>query len=149
MAESCSEAASRTVAPRRQRGELPLCGRQGLALPSTKRVILCALELRNPHFRHFEHKIEVFVRFCPSESPFSGFSSTKSRFLCFFGLRNPCFRAFRAQNRHFCARAEGQVASGSVKVTFVQFTARANVPQRCLEQGFVRAVICRKCATDN
>ena len=27
--------------------------------------------------------------------------------------------------------------------------ADANVPQRCLEQGFVRAVICRNCATDN
>ena len=50
-----------------------------------------------------EHKIEVFVRFCPSEPPFSGVSSTKSRFLCFFGLRNPCFLAFRAQNRGFCA----------------------------------------------
>ena len=51
-----------------------------------------------PVFGHFEHKIEVFVRFLPLEPPFSGFSSTKSRFLCFFGLRNPHFRAFRAQN---------------------------------------------------
>ena len=56
---------------------------------------------------------------------FSVFPSTKSRFLCYFGLRNPRFRAFRAQNRHFCARAEGQVASGSVKVAFLQFTAQA------------------------
>ena len=44
---------------------------------------------------------------------------------------------------------EDAAASGSVKVTFVQFTARANVPQRCLEQGFVRAVICRNCVSDN
>ena len=82
--------------------------------PSTKSRFLCYFGLRNPRFRafraqnqgfcallgsgttvfgHFEHKIEVFVRFLPS---------------------TPRFRAFRAQNRHFCARAEGQVASGSV-----------------------------------
>ena len=35
-----------------------------------------------PIFRRFEHKIEVFVRFCPSEPLFSGISSTKSGFLC-------------------------------------------------------------------
>ena len=51
-----------------------------------------------------EHKIEVFVLFCPPEPPFSGISSTKSRFLCAFTLRKPCFRAFRAQNWGFCAR---------------------------------------------
>ena len=50
-----------------------------------------------------EHKIGIFVRFWPSEPPFSGVSSTKSGFLCAFGLRNPHFRAFRAQNRGFCA----------------------------------------------
>ena len=75
--------------------------------------------------------------------------STKSRILCAFSLRNPCFRAFQAQNRHFCAREEWEMASGSVKVTFLQFTAQANVPQRCLEQGFVCSVICRKCDTGN
>ena len=51
----------------------------------------------------FEHKIGIFVRFCPPEPPFSGISSTKLGFLCFFGLRNPRFRAFRAQNQGFCA----------------------------------------------
>ena len=92
---------------------------------STKSGFLCFFALRNPHFRgfraqnrgfcaflafgtpvfgHFEHKIEVFVRFYPSEALFSGISSTKSRFLCAFSLRKPCFRAFRAQNRGFCAR---------------------------------------------
>ena len=70
---------------------------------STKSRFLCAFALRNPHFRafraqnrgfcaffgfgtpafgSFEHKIEVFVRFCPSEPLFSGVSSTKSGFLC-------------------------------------------------------------------
>ena len=72
---------------------------------STKSRFLCAFGLRNPHFRafraqnrgfcaflgfetpvfrRFEHKIEVFVRFCPSRPPFSGVSSTKSGFLCAF-----------------------------------------------------------------
>ena len=67
-------------------------------------MIISSLPGANPLL--LEHKIEVFVRFLPSEPPFSGFSSTKSGFLCFFGLRNPCFRAFRAQNRVFCARDE-------------------------------------------
>ena len=118
--------------------------------PSTKSRFLCYLGLRNPHFPafraqnqgfcallgsgttvfgHFEHKIEVFVRFLPSEPPFSGVSSTKSRFLCAFTLWTPHFRAFRAQNRHFCARAEGQVASGSVKVAFLQITAHVSKTQ--------------------
>ena len=34
-----------------------------------------------------EHKIGVFVRFCPSEPPFSGVSSTKSGFLCAFASK--------------------------------------------------------------
>ena len=56
-----------------------------------------------PVFWHFEHKIEVFVRFYPSEALFSGITSTKLGFLCFLGLWNHRFRAFRAQNRCFCA----------------------------------------------
>ena len=68
----------------------------------------CALfAFGTPIFTPFEHKIGIFVRFCPSEPSFSGISSTKSRFLCAFSLRNPRFQAFRAQNRHFCAREEG------------------------------------------
>ena len=64
----------------------------------------CALfAFGTPIFRPFEHKIGIFVRFCPSEPSFSGISSTKSRFLCAFALRNPRFQAFRAQNRGFCA----------------------------------------------
>ena len=43
----------------------------------------CALfAFGTPVFGHFEHKIEVFVRFLPSEPSFSGVSSTKSAFLC-------------------------------------------------------------------
>ena len=93
--------------------------------PSTKSRFLCFFGLRNPHFQafraqnrhfcaflgsgtlvfgHFEHKIEVFVRFCGLEPLFSGVSSTKSAFLCQNGQFFPGFRAFRAQNRHFCAR---------------------------------------------
>ena len=76
-----------------------------LGISSTKLGFLCFFGLRNPRFRvfraqnqgfcallafgtpvfwHFEHKIEVFVLFWPSEPSFSGFSSTKSRFLCSF-----------------------------------------------------------------
>ena len=72
---------------------------------STKSGFLCFFGLRNPCFRafraqnrgfcalfgfetlvfgHFEHKIEVFVRFWLSESPFLGISSTKLGFLCAF-----------------------------------------------------------------
>ena len=50
-----------------------------------------------------EHKIGIFVRFCPPKPSFSGFSSTKSRFLCQKGQFFPGFTPFRAQNRHFCA----------------------------------------------
>ena len=46
-----------------------------------------------------EHKIEVFVRFLPSEPPFSGISSTKSGFLCQKGQLFPDFAPSRAQNR--------------------------------------------------
>ena len=93
-------------------------------ISSTKSGFLCAFGVGNPCFlafraqnrgfcaflafgtlvfRLFEHKIEVFVLFWPSEPSFSGFSSTKSRFLCAFGVGNPRFQAFRAQNRGFCA----------------------------------------------
>ena len=117
---------------------------------STKSAFLCAFWLRDPCFRafraqnrgfcallgsgtlvfgRFEHKIEVFVRFWGLEPLFSGYSSTKSRFLCAFGVCNPHFRAFRVQNRDFCARAAGQVASGSEKVTFLQITEHTSKMQ--------------------
>ena len=92
--------------------------------PSTKTAFLCFFGIRRPYFlafraqnrgfcaffafgtpvfRVFEHKIEVFVLFLPSDPSFSGISSTKSGFLCAFGCRNPRFQGFRAQNRGFCA----------------------------------------------
>ena len=96
---------------------------------STKSGFLCAFAVRNPHFRafraqnrgfcallgsgalifeHLEHKIGFFVLFWGLEPPFSGVSSTKSRFLCAFGVWNPRFQGFRAQNRGFCARMQGE-----------------------------------------
>ena len=48
---------------------------------------LTLFAFETPIFGLFEHKIEVFVRFCPSEPPFSGISSTKSRFLCAFASK--------------------------------------------------------------
>ena len=48
----------------------------------------CAfLAFGTPVFEHFEHKIGIFVRFCPPKPPFSGFSSTKSGFLCAFASK--------------------------------------------------------------
>ena len=73
------------------------------AFRAQNRGFCALLPSRTPVFSHFEHKIEVFVRFCPPEPPFSGVSSTKTPFLCFFDLRNPCFQTFRAQNWGFCA----------------------------------------------
>ena len=76
-------------------------------LSSTKSGFLCAFALQNPRFRAFraqnrhfcaflpsetlifglfEHKIEVFVRFCPPKPQFSGFPRTKSGFSCSDGI---------------------------------------------------------------
>ena len=84
-------------------------------LPSTKSGFLCFLGCGTLIFRHFEHKIGVFVLFWAAKPSFSGFSSTKSGFLCAFGVWNPCFRAFRAQNRGFCALVMETLASGNRK----------------------------------
>ena len=65
-----------------------------LAFLSTKSAFCALFAFGTPDFRLFEHKIGVFVRFLPSEPPFSGISSTKSGFLCAFCLRNPRFQAF-------------------------------------------------------
>ena len=57
---------------------------QSLYFRAHKRHFCALLAFGTPVFGHFEHKIEVFVLFWPSEPSFSGFSSTKSRFLCSF-----------------------------------------------------------------
>ena len=88
-----------------------ICRKATVALPDANylssrpqnRGFCALLAFGTPVFGPFEHKIGVFVRFCPSEPLFSGFPSTKSGFLCAFTLRNPSFQAFRAQNRGFCA----------------------------------------------
>ena len=70
----------------------------------------------------------------------------------------PCSRrSFPVPGGHFLFLKDHLTTPGNhliagtltVKVTFLQITAHANVLQRCLEQGFVRAVICRNCAADN
>ena len=73
-----------------------------LAFRAQNRHFCALLPSEPPVFGHFEHKIEVFVLFCPSRPSFSGVSSTKSRFLCDFCLRDRRFQGFRAQKRHFC-----------------------------------------------
>ena len=85
------------------RCQLPIFPMPIPIISSTKSGFLCAFALRNPRFRafraqnrgfcallpsrtpifgHFEHKIEVFVRFFPTDPPFTGIPSTKSGFLC-------------------------------------------------------------------
>ena len=56
-------------------------------------------------FGHFEHKIEVFVRFCPSGPLFSGISSTKSGFLCSFTKLDVGVGALSRRQRHRCTCA--------------------------------------------
>ena len=57
---------------------------QSLYFRAHKRHFCALLAFGTPVFGHSEHKIEVFVRFWPSEPPFSSVSSTKSGFLCSF-----------------------------------------------------------------
>ena len=82
---------------------------------STQSAFLCAFCLRNPRFGafraqnrgfcallpsetpifgHFEHKIKVFVRFCPPKPPFSGISSTKWFFVKFRAIKLSKFERF-------------------------------------------------------
>ena len=64
----------------------------------------CALfAFGTPDFRHFEHKIGVFVRFWGLEPSFSGFSSTKSRFLCSRGGESGIGKRNRGDAYHFAA----------------------------------------------
>ena len=105
-----------------------------------------------PIFRHFEHKIGVFVLFLPSRPPFSGISSTKLGFLCFFGLRNPRFRAFRAQNRGFCALlAFGTPIFGTFEHKIAIFVlgevSSGGVPGSCCSGCATRVVLHRECCS--
>ena len=93
-------------------------------LPSTKSAFLCAFGVWNPRFRVFraqnrgfcafwgsgapvfgcfEHKIEVFVLFCPLEPSFSGISSTKSGFLCSRGGESGIGKRNCGDAYHFAA----------------------------------------------
>ena len=64
----------------------------------------CAfLTFGTPVFGRFEHKKGIFVRFWPSEPPFSGFSSTKSPFLCSRGGESGIGKRNRGDAYHFAA----------------------------------------------
>ena len=114
--------------------------------PSTKLPFLCAFWLRSPRFRafraqnrgfcaflasgtpifgRFEHKNGIFVRFCPSEPAFSGFSSTKSAFLCSF-----------AEVRH-------QVAIGKAQLRLSAPSGSHTLPLR--DQGCAHFSFCLRC----
>ena len=91
---------------------------------STKSAFLCFFGVWNPRFRafraqnrgfcallgsgtpvfgHFEHKIEVFVRFWGLEPSFSGFLSTKSGFLCSRGGESGIGKRNCGDAYHFAA----------------------------------------------
>ena len=112
-----------------QEGHFTLPDATCLSFRAQNRHFCALLTFGTLVFGLFEHKIEVFVLFWPPEPLFLGLSSTKSRYSCAFGQDFLGFSLSRAQNQHFCARAEGQVASGSVKVTFLQFTAHTSKTQ--------------------
>ena len=88
-----------------------ICRKATVALPGAKflssraqnRHFCAFLAFGTPVFRHFEHKIEVFVRFYPLKPSFSGVSDTKMAFLCQKRRYFPGFGSSRAQNRGFCA----------------------------------------------
>ena len=90
----------------------------------------CALlPSETPIFRLFEHKIGIFVSEWTIFPWFLPLPSTNSGFLC--------------SGRGSSRGGVRIMASGSLKESFLQFIAHANMPQRCLEQLFVCAVICR------
>ena len=93
-------------------------------ISSTNSRFLCFFGLRDPFFRAFraqnrgfcallgsgtpvfglfEHKIEVFVLFCPLEPSFSGISSTKSGFLCSRGGESGIGKRNRGDAYYFAA----------------------------------------------
>ena len=78
---------------------------QSLSFRAQNRVFCALLPFETPVFRHFEHKIEVFVRFCPLEPSFSGISSTKSGFLCSFTKLDVGVGALSRRKRHRCTCA--------------------------------------------
>ena len=80
--------------------------------PRAQKWDLCALlPFKTLVFSPFEHKIEVFVRFYPSEPSFSGLSSTKSAFLC-SGRRGMALESVTAETL-------------TVNVAFLQITEHA------------------------
>ena len=88
-----------------------ICRKATVAFPGAKflssraqnRGFCALLPFETPVSGHFEHKIEVFVRFYPLKPSFSGVSSTKMAFLCQKRRYFPGFGSSRAQNRGFCA----------------------------------------------
>ena len=128
---------------------------------STKSRFLCAFCLRNPCFRAFraqnpgfcallesgtlvfgvfEHKIGVFVRFRPSEPPFSGILSTKSGLLCACYRKSGVWKQKSAQIFCFCA----------LLIYYSGFTAAvvaagALPPKRCRRSVAAEALLPKRC----
>ena len=100
-------------------GPLPGTQRTNSASRAQNRGFCALLGSGTPIFGLFEHKIGIFV----------------SEWAIF-----PRFLVVLTQKWGFCAREEGKVASGSIRVTFLQITARANPCSRHLWGTLARAV---------
>ena len=80
--------------------------------PRAQNRHFCALlPFKTLVFSPFEHKIGVFVRFCPQKPSFSGLSSTKIAFLC--------------SGRRGMALESVTVETLTVNVAFLQITEQA------------------------
>ena len=80
--------------------------------------------------RLFEHKIEVFVLFCPLEPSFSGISSTKSGFLCSRGGESGIGKRNCGDAYHFAAAPMPSHKSTSRTRTVLGRLGAALVPSR-------------------
>ena len=101
----------RTAARCTPQGLWQRCGARGNHPRAQNRRFCTLLPLKTLVFSPFEHKIEVFVRFCPQKPSFSGLSSTKSRFLC--------------SGRRGMALESVTVETLTVNVAFLQITEQA------------------------
>ena len=103
----------------------------------TQKCRFCARNARKRGFRRAKaHKNLDFVLEMPEKTGPEGQKSTKTPILCSKSPKTRVPKAKKAQKPRFCAREEGELASGNsemasgiVKVAFLQITAHASKTQ--------------------
>ena len=103
---------------------------QSLSFRAQNRHFCALLGSGTPVFGCFEHKIEVFVLFCPSELSFSGFLSTESGFLCSRGGESGIVKRNREDAFHFAAAPTPSHKSTSRTRTVLGRLGAALVPSQ-------------------